>query len=191
MLAFKTSIITALHLMLLSSIVHAATPVNLSPDEKIRYERGVALNREIALYGLDTLHHYKARVVSIKPAANGSSGAEIELRTQTALVHNGKSWFDCKEQPIKARTLRWHWPDNRPVPVCPGFWIDAYADADDHVERISLEPGISDMSIYVVALRKIKADGPWEVCVATSDARDKKSFIALQPDYLNFEDRVF
>jgi hypothetical protein len=168
-----------------------AAPPNLSADEKTRYERGAALNKEIAHYGLDTLRHYKARVVSIKSAASGKNGADIELRTQTALVHNGELWFHSKEQPITPRTLRWHWPDNRPVPVCPGFWIDAYADAEDRVQRISLEPGISDMSIYVVALRKIGLDGRWEICIATSDARDKKSFIALQPDYLNVEDRVF
>lgn len=189
--SLKTQAVFALLAMLLSSIVHAAEPVNLSQDETIRYERGKALNKEIALYGLDTLRHYKAKVVSIKPAASGSNGSDIELSTQTALVHeSGKPWFHCKEQTIKARTLRWHWPDNRPVPVCLGFWIDAYADAEDRVLRISLEPGISDMYIYVVALRKIRSDGPWEICIATIDSRDKKSFLALQPEYLNFEDRV-
>jgi|ERR1041385_8337738 hypothetical protein len=177
---------------LVCETAYAAAPNNLLPEERTRYERGVSLNKEIALYGLETLVCYKAQVVSIKPATEGAQGSDIELRTQTKLTQEpGKPWFRRIEQPLPPRTLHWHWPDNRPIPVCAGFWIEAYADAENRVRRICMEPGVISAGIYLVAQRRMKADAPWEICLVIYPYKGKKSYLVLQPDFLNFEDRVF
>ena len=134
----------------------------LSPEEKVRYERGIALNKEIALYGLNTLRHYKAQVVSIKPAADGT-GAEIELRAQTALIHkNGAPWCTFEQRPTSKRTLRWLWRDSHPVPVFAGLWVSAYADAKDNVQRVS-----QYQESYITAIRETMPQHFWELCIKT------------------------
>ena len=155
-----------------------------SPDERSRYEHGVALDKTIALYGLATLSHYNATVVSIKPAVGGGGGgAEIELHTQTALHNESNcSWSYTVPQPIAPRILHWHWPDARPVPACVSLEVEAYADSKDRVRRIffNVAPG-------VIAMRRMTPNGPWEVLIAAhAGARgENKAYLLLQPDHFN------
>jgi hypothetical protein len=159
-----------------------AAPPDLGPDEKARFERGVALNKEIALYGLKTLRHYKAKVVSIYPATSGTTGTEVELRIQTALVHQrGAPWCTFEQHPTPPQTLRWHWPDSRPVPACIGLLVDVYTDPRDRIQRVSFHDEAS-----ITALRKTMPGGLWELCIHWFGGNFVGSkFLVLQPDYVN------
>jgi hypothetical protein len=165
----------------------------ISPDERMRYDQGEALDKAIALYGLATLRHYSATVVSIKPAPAGG-GLEIELTTKMALRHKaGEPWYVFDSQPIASRRLHWHWPDARPAPAYVGFEVEAFADERNRVQRISECLGL-------IAMRRIKPNGPWEILVVRDDASGlsrrelaelaahggaKTHYMVLQPDHLN------
>lgn len=187
----------SLFVMLLGlSKVYAGTPEDLSPKEKAEiaqmdlapgekaiYERGVALNKAFALYGLKTFRGYHAEIISIRPAANGA-GSEVELRTKLEFTHeSGKPWYyGGKSYDIPSRILRLHWPDARPFPFCVGFWVNAYADSKDRVQRISVTP--FDYS-SIAALRRMPS-GLWEICMGTG-ANGKKVYLLLQPDYVDLD----
>jgi len=165
----------------ISFTLWAEMPKDLSPDERTRYEQGEALDKAIALYGLATLRHYSATVVSIKTASTGS-GLDIELKTKAALRHEaGKPWYDFESQPIASRSLHWHWPDARPAPACVGFEVEAYADGQDNVQRIS-----KNVSPGLVAMRRMTPNGSWEILIACTMG-NKRKYLVLQPDHLNID----
>jgi len=157
-------------------------PPILSPQDKARYDRGAVLNREIALYGLQILRHYKAKVVSITSPA-GTKSSQIELQTQTELVHiGGKPWYFFESRPIEGRTLHWQWTSGHPVPVCEGIWLDAYADSADQVRRVSIQQSIC-IEGFTIALRRTPA-GLWELC-EEFEIDGIKRHLLIQPDHFN------
>ena len=164
--------------------LHERKPPELSKEDKNRYERGIALNKAIAFYGLRTLSHYKAKIVSIKPSPRGI-GLEIELQTKSALIHkSGKPWYAFEQHLISPRLLRWYWPNVRPVPASVGLWVDAYADGKDDVQRISINQSICGQDRSVVALRRATPSGLWEFCYEFS-IDGKNIYLLIQPDYVN------
>lgn len=149
----------------------------------VRAESPEDLANEIAFYGLKSLTWYGAEVVSIKPESGGP-GAEIELRADALLIHaSGKPWDHIGERrPIPPRILRWHWPNTRFVPVVKGLLVTAYANAQDQVQRVRWET-IDTCSI--VAVRRTKPRGFWEICLGCHFG--KKTYLLLQPNYLNLD----
>lgn len=164
-------------------MVAIASGLSTAQAQKATDERGAVINKEIAFYGLKSLTRYGAEVVAIKPEADGS-GAEIELQADALLIHaSGKPWFHIGERrPIPQRILRWRWPRTRFVPVDKGLLVTAYVNAQDEVQRVSWQT--VDLC-SVIALRRAKPSGFWEICLGCNF--DKKTYLLLQPNYLNLD----